>query len=169
MVVLLLIFAMTVLDQATKVLVMRFFQLGQTVPVIPGFFSLTYVRNTGAAWGMFGGFNSVLIVVSIAVLLLFAVFHRRFMANTPVRDLSLSLLASGILGNLFDRLRLSFVVDFLDFYWADRHFPTFNLADSAICTGVALYAISVVLCQKSAQKESPAPALPPEQDSRAGA
>ena len=162
MVVLALILGMTVLDQVTKLLVMRYFELGQSVPIVPGLFSLTYVRNTGAAWGMFGGFNGALIVVSIVVLVLLALFHRRLMGNTPVRELSLALLASGIIGNLLDRLRFNFVVDFLDFYWTHHHFPTFNIADSAICAGVALYAISVIMFQKHVSTQSAAPDTPPE-------
>ncbi len=154
MTVLLLILATTALDQFTKLLIMRNFELGQSIPVIPGFFNLTYVRNTGAAFGTFGGLNNALALISIVVLVLLAVYHRRMMGNTPVRELSLALLSAGILGNLFDRLRLNYVVDFLDFYRMGTHFPSFNIADSSICIGVALYAISVVLFHRQAQQDA---------------
>jgi signal peptidase II len=134
-----------VLDQATKVMVTQCFSYGERLCVVPGLFSLSYVRNTGAAWGVFHDLNSFLAVFSIVVLLGLIVFGRSMGRNDPRLRFALSLIAAGIIGNVLDRLRLGFVVDFLDFYYKGHHFPSFNVADSAICLGVALYLVSSYL------------------------
>ncbi|MEI7880565.1 MAG: signal peptidase II [bacterium] len=140
--VLLLSIAIIVLDQITKTLVALKFHLSESIVLIPGFFSLTYVRNTGAAWGMLGGWNGVLVALSAVVLVLLIVFRRSFLTDSLIHRLSLGLMLGGIAGNLFDRIRFQYVVDFLDFYWTTHHFPAFNVADASICVGVALYMIS---------------------------
>jgi len=140
--VLLLSIAIIVLDQITKTLVTLKFHLSDSIVLIPGFFSLTYVRNIGAAWGMLGGWNGVLVALSAVVLVLLVVFRRSFLTDSLIHRISLGLMLGGIAGNLFDRIRFQYVVDFLDFYWGTHHFPAFNVADSSICVGVALYMIS---------------------------
>lgn len=142
MLVLMLGLLIAAADQFVKELVRRHFFVGESLPVIPGFFSLTYVRNTGAAWGMFDGSNVALAIFSLAVLILLVVLRRHFLGPSVWQRLALGLMAGGILGNLFDRLRLGFVVDFLHFYRGGYHFPSFNIADAAICTGVFLYLIT---------------------------
>jgi signal peptidase II len=134
----------TVSDQFTKQIVRDTFALGESRPVVEGFFSLTYVRNTGAAWGMLGGQNTSLTVLSILMLLVMVIFRRSFIGDTWNHRLALGLMLGGIIGNLFDRLRLGWVTDFLDFYWRGAHWPAFNIADAAICTGVGLYLISAI-------------------------
>ncbi len=129
-------------DQFVKELVRFRFYPGESVPVVSGFFSLTYVRNTGAAWGMFDGSNVALALFSLAVLALLVVCRRHFIGPHPVQRFALGLMAGGIVGNLFDRLRLGYVVDFLHFYRGGYHFPSFNIADAAICTGVFLYLLT---------------------------
>lgn len=143
--VLLLSIAIILLDQITKYWVTLNFQLNESVEVIAGFFSLTYVRNIGAAWGMLGGWNSVLVALSAVILVLLIIFRRSFLTDTLIHRISLGLMLGGITGNLFDRIRLQYVVDFLDFYWQTHHFPAFNVADSAICVGVGLYMLSSFL------------------------
>ena len=143
--VLLLSIVIVLLDQITKCLVMAKFHLSDSVEVVPGLFSLTYVRNIGAAWGMLGGWNSVLVALSAVVLVLLVVFRHSFINNSLIHRISLGLMLGGIAGNLFDRIRLQYVVDFLDFYWKIHHFPAFNVADSAICVGVGLYMLSSFL------------------------
>ena len=133
--VLLLTIGIVLLDQITKYLVTLRFQLSES-------FSLTYVRNIGAAWGMLGGWNGVLVALSAVVLVLLILFRRSFLTDSLIHRLSLGLMLGGIAGNLFDRIRFQYVVDFLDFYWRNHHFPAFNVADSAICIGVGLYMIS---------------------------
>jgi len=138
----LLAMLIAVADQASKQWVRETFALGESRTVLDSFFHLTYLRNTGAAWGMFGGHNVWLALLSLAVLVLMVLFRRAFLGNTWEHRLALGLLAGGILGNVFDRLKLGYVTDFLDFHWYTHHWPSFNIADSAICVGVLLYVLS---------------------------
>ncbi|HAS83368.1 MAG TPA: signal peptidase II [Verrucomicrobia bacterium] len=133
---------LTVLDQLTKVIVCRSFLLYEAVPVIPGLFNLRYIQNTGAAWGMFAGGHYWLSGLSLVVLAGLVMFQRHFFNRTLLDQCAFGIMMGGIIGNLIDRVRLSYVVDFLDFHWNDAHFPAFNVADAAICSGVALYMLS---------------------------
>jgi signal peptidase II len=111
-----------------------------SIPVVPDFFSLTYVENQGAAWGMLAG-RQVLLVAFSLVTVGFLLWRRRQLFG-PLWGgrLTMTLLFGGILGNLIDRVRLSYVVDYLDFHWGHSYyFPAFNIADSAICCGVFLF------------------------------
>ena len=148
MLVLLLSAVIVILDQVTKNLVMAKFYLGESVPVIPGLFNLAYVQNTGAAWGMLGGFNALLVTLSAVVLVILVFFRRSFLTDSLIHRVALGLMIGGIIGNLLDRVRLQYVVDFLDFCWQTHHFPAFNVADSAICVGVGLYMISAFFPSK---------------------
>ena len=103
---------------------------------------LTYLRNTGAAWGMLGGQNAFLIIFSVVMLALMVIFRKAFLSNTLDHRIALGLMAGGILGNLLDRLRLGWVTDFLDLYIKEWHWPAFNIADMAICMGVGIYLIT---------------------------
>ena len=145
MLVLYLSFALALLDQATKYVIRRNLNLVEHISVIPGFFDLRHVRNTGAAWGMLSGLGGWLVVFSVVMLLALVVFRRHFMTDSFVHRIAVGLMIAGIVGNLVDRIRLGHVVDFLDFYWRNHHFPAFNVADSAICTGVGLYMLSQFL------------------------
>lgn len=132
-----------VLDQFTKVWVRETFVCGgEPQAVIPGFFNLVYVRNPGAAWGMLGGQQVILILLSIVVLLMLAIFHRRVLNPTLDHKIALGLMLGGILGNLIDRIKFGWVTDFLDFHIGTHHWPSFNIADSAICIAVGLYLLS---------------------------
>lgn len=142
MLVVLLSLGIILLDQATKHLVVSRFTLWETLPVIPGCFNLVHVRNTGAAWGMLGGFTGGLMIMSVLVLVALVLFRRSFLTDSLIHRLSLALMTGGIIGNLLDRFRLGYVVDFLDFFWQTHHFPAFNVADSAICVGVGLYILT---------------------------
>jgi signal peptidase II len=146
-------FAIAVLDQATKYLVQRQFHVGDFVQVIPRVLDFHYIRNTGAAWGMLSGFSHVLVLVSLVMLVVLVVFRRSIMTDSLVHRCATALMIGGIVGNLVDRVRLGYVVDFIDFYWLDRagphHFPAFNIADSAICVGVGLYILTQVWPRKS--------------------
>ena len=130
-----------VLDQVTKWLVVQYIYEAAPVTVIPGFFHLVHWRNTGAAWGLFRGYNWVLAVVSVLTIVGLYLYRHSFGINRPVAGVALGLIVGGISGNFMDRLRHQSVVDFLDFFIGDRHWPAFNVADSAICIGVALYII----------------------------
>lgn len=144
---LLVALAVVLLDQATKEWVRGAFSLHESIPVIPGFFHLTYIRNTGAAWGMFSGQNLTLSLLAFAMLLVLVFFRRKIMPPGRLHRIALGLLCGGIVGNLFDRLRLDYVVDFLDFFVRGWHWPAFNIADSAICIGVAIYMLGTLLAK----------------------
>jgi len=139
MLVLAVSIGVVVLDQVTKLAVRSTFALGDEKILIPGFFSLRFVRNTGAAWGAFQGGTVWLILFSFVMLGVLLVFRRHFFHTDRISRLAMGLILGGILGNLVDRIHLGYVVDFLDFHITNHHFPAFNVADSAICVGVAVY------------------------------
>ncbi|MDR3459275.1 MAG: signal peptidase II [Verrucomicrobiae bacterium] len=138
--------AVFVLDQVTKWLVLRNIYEGDEHVIIPGFFNLAHRVNTGAAWSMFTGNNAVLAAVAITALVVLFLTRRHFNADRLIGQFAFGLIFGGIIGNLTDRLLPGrhAVVDFLHFYMQRRgsseplDFPAFNVADSAICTGVAL-------------------------------
>jgi signal peptidase II len=136
------------LDQATKYIAEQTLTKGVPVPVIPNLFNFTLVYNPGAAFGLFGGLPDtmrrvVLLGVSIAA---FAVvlFMYRDAKGDKVSVVALVAIVSGAVGNLIDRIRYDAVVDFLDFYWGSYHWPAFNIADSAICVGVAVLVLRML-------------------------
>jgi signal peptidase II len=137
-------------DQWTKHAVQHRLVLYQKVEVVHGLFNLVHVRNTGGAFGIFGGekggLGSLLFVlVSLIAIgsILFLFFRLR--EDEKTLPLSLSLVLSGAIGNLIDRLRLGEVVDFLDFHLFSFHWPAFNIADSAICLGIGLMALELLV------------------------
>ena len=135
-----------VLDQATKLYVDANFKLHETVPVIRGFFHLTYVRNKGAAFGILS--DSAIripffITVSIIAMLGILWYIKHIRKDQKLALFSLSLVFSGAFGNLIDRIRFGEVIDFLDVFWQRHHWPAFNVADSAITVGVALLFIEM--------------------------
>ena len=148
MLVLLLSLLIAAADQAVKYAIRERLFPGEIVSVMSGFLNLTYVRNTGAAWGVFSGFNRWLVVLSVVVLLLIVVFRRCFLTDSRAHRVCLGLMIGGIVGNLVDRLRLDYVVDYIDFFCRGYHFPSFNIADAAICTGVGLYMLSTALTRE---------------------
>jgi signal peptidase II len=133
------------LDQITKWFVLKTIPEYREQTVIPGFFNLTHRVNTGAAWSLFTGNNAVLAAVALVALVALYCSRHHFNAHTLTGQVAFGLIFGGIIGNLTDRLLPGrrAVVDFLHFYMARRggeplDFPAFNVADSAICTGVAL-------------------------------
>ena len=133
--------ALVLADQAAKLLAIAHLKPSGYIPVIPGLFSLCYVENPGAAWGMLAGRQVFLIVFSVAISALFFWKRRQFFGG-PGGGVIFATLAGGIIGNFIDRVRLGHVVDFLDFYWKQSHFPAFNIADAAICCATAALLIS---------------------------
>jgi len=134
------------LDQATKLYVDANFRLHESMPVIRGFFNLTYVRNKGAAFGILAD-NAVripfFITVSIVAMLGILWYINRIRNDQKLAVFSLSLVFAGAFGNLIDRVRLGEVIDFLDVFWQRYHWPAFNVADSAITVGVTLLLIDM--------------------------
>jgi signal peptidase II len=130
-------------DQATKIIVDRMLPLHSSVPVIENFFSLTYIRNTGAAFGLFaqsGEFfrRTFLISFSLAAIGFIILMLRRLPESEKALTIALGFILSGAVGNLIDRLIYGEVIDFLDFYWNGYHWPAFNVADSFITIGVVI-------------------------------
>ncbi len=139
-----LAFVILVADQVTKQLIERTLPFGSFYPpnnvvVIPGFFNLVHIGNTGAAWSLFSGYPKALAALGILALLLLYFFRNALQLQLPPSQWSFGLIIGGILGNLIDRFRLGHVTDFLDFHAAGWHFPSFNVADSAITIGVGMH------------------------------
>jgi signal peptidase II len=130
-----------VLDQWTKVHVMETMRLHESLPVIPNLFSITYIRNPGAAFGFLSSSSSSFRFVffgltSIFALGLLGTILVRMPAQEWMGQISVAGILGGAIGNLLDRLRYGEVIDFLDFYVNGYHWPAFNVADSAITVGV---------------------------------
>ena len=133
---------LVLIDQITKCIIIdKFPQIGDSI-VITSFFNINHVRNLGAAWGMFSGYGYVLLSFSIIVLIALIYFMRHLTEGWGERYIALSMIASGIIGNSIDRIWHHSVVDFLDFHINQHHWPSFNVADSAITIGVTIFIIS---------------------------
>ena len=136
------------LDQASKYWIS---QIKPFIQVIPGFFNIVYVENPGAAFGILHGKQGLLSAISIiAVIVLLALIFQERRTGVSV---SLSLILGGTCGNLIDRVRLGYVVDFLDVYVMDHHWPSFNIADSAITVGVGILIVVTFLEEFSRKKQ----------------
>jgi signal peptidase II len=156
MLVLLLGLAIILLDQLSKQWIRSAFTYGDSRPVIDGLFNLVYVRNDGAAWNILSGHGLILILISVAVLVLLLIYRRSFLQEQFSHRILLGLMVGGIVGNLIDRIRFGWVTDFLDFHIGTHHWPSFNVADSAICIAVGLYIITNVLSEFEKKKTSEA-------------
>lgn len=133
-----------VADQLTKTLVVNALSLYEAREIIPGFFNLVYVTNNGAAFSMLADIDSpwrhyfFLIIGAIALVVLTVAYFKLRKVH-GMYSFPLALIAGGAAGNLIDRIRYGAVIDFLDFYLGNYHWPAFNVADSAICVGVGLF------------------------------
>ncbi len=130
-----------VLDQVTKTYIVDTMRLHESIQVIPDFFSITYIRNPGAAFGLLAsssaGFRMLFFAItSIGALILLSAILLRLPKEDWLGQFSIAAILGGAVGNLLDRLRLGEVIDFLDFYVKGYHWPAFNVADSAISVGV---------------------------------
>lgn len=137
------------LDQVTKLAVIRALQPHEVVPVIPGFFNLVHVRNPGIAFGLLSqlgaSWSSLLLsALTTAAIILLVVWWGRLKEKDPRTAFGLSLVVAGAVGNLVDRIRFGEVVDFLDFFIASYHWPAFNVADSAVTVGTAWVAWNIL-------------------------
>jgi signal peptidase II len=156
--------AVIVLDAWTKWLVSTGIDTHETITVIPNFFQLVHVRNTGAAFGIGANAESQLVPLllnagAIAVFCVVVVYALRSAVKDRLLQAGLHLILGGAIGNLLDRFRFKYVVDFLDVYVSfggrEHHWPAFNVADSAICIGIGL----LFLDMRRKPEEKPAPAL----------
>jgi signal peptidase II len=131
------------LDQLTKWLVDRTMPLYRSNPIIDGFFNLTYIRNTGAAFGILAGSGAAFRLPFLMLFSLLAIgFILVMLRRLPERETglisALAFILGGAIGNLIDRFAYGEVIDFLDFYWGSYHWPAFNVADSFITIGVTI-------------------------------
>lgn len=143
-----------ILDQVSKFQVQKHFELHESMAILDGFFSLTYILNPGAAFGFLADqdetFRAIFFtVVSVIALTLLITFFCQTPEDDTLSLIAISLLFGGAIGNMIDRIRLGEVVDFLDFYIGRHHWPAFNVADSCITTGVSLLMVHLFLENKT--------------------
>ena len=133
------------LDQLTKYWINGRLPLGSYgsggIAVIPGFFNLVHVGNTGAAWSMFSGKSTGLALLAVGTLFAIFFWRRQLGLRQTTVQLTFGLLCGGIIGNLVDRLLHGHVIDFIDLHFSNYTYPTFNVADSGICVGVFWYVL----------------------------
>lgn len=125
-------------DQVTKLLVVANLELGESHQVIGDLVRIWYVRNTGAAFSLFPGALWLFLPVTLLALVMIAYFFRAFRTRGLLTHVVLGTILAGTLGNLTDRLRLGYVIDFVSVGIGDSRFPTFNVADSAVVLGIGL-------------------------------
>jgi signal peptidase II len=157
------------IDQLSKYFISIYLPPQQPVAILENFLHINYIRNVGAAFGLLSHLSSqvrtpLFLGISILAILMILFFFSRLEAKQSFLSSSLSLILGGALGNFLDRIRLGYVVDFLDFHWYDRyHWPAFNIADTAITVGVILLILEVISSSKEEQ-DSGSGQIPPQSD-----
>ena len=155
--------AIIVLDAWTKALVSARIDLHEAIPLIPNFLQLVHVRNTGAAFGIGANSDSQIVPLllnagAIGVFCVVVIYAFRAAITDVVLQTGLHLILGGAIGNLIDRFRLGYVVDFVDVYVKSHHWPAFNVADAAICIGITLLFFDM---RKKPEDPATAPAADP--------
>lgn len=154
---LLLLATIMALDQITKAMLQASLQLHEYKPLLAGLLSISHVRNRGAAFGLLNEadlpFQGILLsAVSVIALGAIAAYAFRLPEQARLPRVALALVLGGALGNLFDRMRYGYVVDFIHVYWKQYQWPDFNLADSAISVGVTLLVLDILRPQRRGQE-----------------
>ena len=140
------------LDQIIKYIVMSNMTLHQEIKLIPNFFSLYYLKNTGAAFSILGNKTIILILVSIFCLIIIKNAIKKLKRVNTLTIISLGIMTGGIIGNLFDRILYKSVIDYLSFNIFSYNFPVFNLADIGITVGAILLIIDLIIEEKEKKK-----------------
>jgi signal peptidase II len=145
------------IDQTTKAWATRVLRFQGDRSLIDGFLNLAYAQNTGVAFSMLddhgnAGRWGLSVVAFVAAILVLYFFWRTPRTDDRIMG-ALALLLAGIVGNVTDRLRLGFVVDFIDVQFGDWHYPTFNIADAAICVGAGILLLDMILSRRSAGRD----------------
>lgn len=148
--------SIVVLDQVVKFIVDGRLAEFESVVLIPGLLNLTRVHNTGVAYGMldgvdFAGKSVILALVATAALIGLAMYAAALAEDQRLTRAGLSFVIGGAAGNLIDRVRFGYVLDFVDVYWNGWHFWAFNVADAAISVGVALMILDILLGMRRAR------------------
>ena len=141
-------------DQWTKSIIVNVeaLDIGGRIEVIPNLFHIVHVKNTGAAWGILPNATPLLAVISAIAFIVLLIYYPQLAAGFTERGIAVSVMMGGIAGNLIDRVWRNAVVDFLSFTYKSFEWPSFNVADSAICTGVVLYSISSLIRTDEVQR-----------------
>ena len=126
-----------ILDQLTKYIIKQNFQLNQSIPIIKNLLHITYITNTGSAFGLFKGLNWFFVLFSVIVIIAIFYYLKKIVKNEKLLQFAVGLLLGGTIGNLIDRIAYGAVVDFIDF----RVWPVFNIADSAVTISVILLVV----------------------------
>jgi signal peptidase II len=150
--------AVLLLDQATKFFIDRTMEIHSSITVVENFFNITYIRNKGAAFGFLSETSFRLpffIFISIIAVVVIIGIFRKLRPEQKLTIVSLSLIFAGALGNLIDRIRLGEVIDFIYVHWYEHYWPAFNVADSAICVGVFLLALDMLLDERKRKSAKP--------------
>lgn len=147
------------LDQLTKIWVENSIPYGSyysedVFVVIPNFFRIVHVGNTGAAWSIFSGQGTALGALGICALIAIFLFRKSLELHIPIYQIGFGLATGGILGNVVDRFRLGHVTDFIAFNFGSYHYPSFNIADCGITVGVAIYVINSFLLERKKAKQN---------------
>jgi len=140
---------LVLLDQMTKALIGHYLQPYHSITVIPGFFNLTYIHNPGGAFGFLAGADPILrkvvfLFVSLLAVGLILWYYMKTPASYPLLGSAFAMIFGGAIGNLVDRIKTGKVVDFLDFYVGNFHWPAFNVADSAITVGIGIFILHLL-------------------------
>ena len=147
-----------VADQLSKWWIITNFVLYESREIIPGFFNFTFLTNNGAAFSILAGQPALwrqvfFVTVNVIALTVIAVAQRRIDKNDRLYTVALALIAGGAAGNLTDRIRFAYVIDFLDVYIGSAHWPAFNIADAAINVGVALFLLNSLMLEPRREKK----------------
>jgi signal peptidase II len=150
-----LIATIVIVDQVSKVLVQRFIPLFDSVTVVPGFMDLVHIHNAGVAFGLMNDMDhpyrsALTLALALAALVGIVYYARQIHPSERLARTGLSLILGGAVGNLIDRIRLGYVVDFVDIYQGNVHFWAFNVADAAISCGAALIFIELFFAGRHA-------------------
>ncbi len=157
-----IVFAILASDLYTKALIQDNFLLYHPVPVIEGFLNITYVENPGAAFGIMADMDPMIraiffgVVSVLAITIVLYIYFRHPENSNLIRNAS-AMILGGAIGNMIDRVRYGKVVDFVDIYWGEYHWPAFNIADMAISIGVGLFLLDMIMDKKKTGNASQTP------------
>jgi len=149
------VIASLALDQFTKLFILAHFKINQILSVIDGMFFITHAHNYGAAFGFFTNYKlPFFLAVSLIAVGFILHFFYKLEENRILLSSALAMILGGALGNLIDRIRLGYVVDFFHLYYKNFQWPTFNMADVFIVTGVGIFLIDTYRMEKAAHDKS---------------